>query len=60
MTEDKLMELVRAQGKFIALLQTWIAQTCIFLSVHNINPTEAMSKEAQELRDKIALLKKGE
>ena len=57
MNEEKALELIRAQNRLIAVLQTWIAQTAVFLQAHNISPTKEQSEEARKLREQISTLK---
>jgi hypothetical protein len=59
MDNEKWMELVRLQGRLIALLQTEIAATSVFAFTNGYVTPKERSDEAKQLREKIKLLKEG-
>ena len=57
MNEQKVHELIRAQGRLIALLQTEIASTAIAAMTMGYETTYERSQEAKALRDQISTFK---
>jgi hypothetical protein len=56
-SEERLLEIMRAQGKLITLLQTECAENAGFLYVHGIQTKPERSAEAKRLREEISKLK---
>ena len=54
--EERLMDIVNAQGKYIAFLSKEIARTAVYLNAHRMGCTAEVAAEGIELRGKITEL----